>query len=153
MSAPPFVGIPACSHSVLEDLCTASGMPVKRVSMKNRIRFHLSPKRARLSNAHSTWEPLSTRPEYAPKDAPRTGASFACISSDQKFSGISVEPLQRINAKSRAVTGGNALRQTSSPPISPARAEHPLPLPAAVIIPNFRRCGKCPRAKKIAADI
>ena len=135
MSAPPFVGIPACSHSVLEDLCTASGMPVKRVSMKNQIRFHLSLKRARLSTAHSTWEPLRTRIEYAPKDAPGVGASFACISSMQNIRGISVEPLQRINAKSQAVTGGEALRQPSSQPIAPTATGSRPPPSAMRIIP------------------
>ena len=74
--------------------------------------------RARPSGTHSTEVPLRTCPEYAPKDAPRLDASFACSSSGRNISGISREPLLRTNAKSQAVTGEPF--RAGSAPIAPA---------------------------------
>ena len=81
-------------------------------------------KRARPSGTHSTEVLLRTRIEYAPKDAPRMDASFACSSPMQNISGISVEPLLRINAKSQAVTGEPG-RAGSAPMTSAATTPQP----------------------------
>ena len=64
-------------------------------------------KRARPPGTHSFKEPSRTRPEYAPKDAPKVDASFACSSSEQSIDGILNEPLLRTNAKDDAVEGGD----------------------------------------------
>ena len=86
---------------------------------------HLSNgKRARPSGTHSLEVPLRTCPEYAPKDAPRLDASFACSSSEQNISGVSREPLLRINAKSHAVTG-EPFRAGSAPIASTATTPQP----------------------------
>ena len=81
-------------------------------------------KRARPSRTHSTEGPLRTRLECIPKDAPRIDASFAYTSSRQNISGISVEPLLRINAKSQTVTGEPG-RAGSSPIASAATPPQP----------------------------
>ena len=90
--------------------------PPQKASMQS-IDFK-EQERARPSGTHSTEVPLRTCPEYAPKDAPRIGTSFACSSSGQNISGISVEPLLRTNAKSQAVTGEPG--QAGSAPIASA---------------------------------
>ena len=80
--------------------------------------------RARPSGTHSSEVPLRTRSEYAPKDAPRMDTSFACSSSEQNISGVSDEPLLRINAKSQAVTGEPS-RAGSAPIASAATTPQP----------------------------
>ena len=86
--------------------------------------------RACPSETHSSEVPLRTCSEYAPKDAPRMGTSFACSSSEQNISGVSDEPLQRINAKDDAVEGGP---EASSQPRTPAAGLSP-PRPAGKIV-------------------
>ena len=97
--------------------------PSKGTSMQSTD-YLSNEKRARPSGTHSTEVPLRTRIEYAPKDAPRMDASFACSSPMQNISGISVEPLLRINAKSQAVTGEPG-RAGSSPIASAATTPQP----------------------------
>ena len=80
--------------------------------------------RARPSGTHSLEVPLRTRLECIPKDAPRMDASFAYTSSRRNISGISREPLQRINAKSQAVTG-EPFRAGSAPMASAATTPQP----------------------------
>ena len=93
-------------------------------------------KRARPPGTHSFKEPSRTRPEYAPKDAPKVDASFACSSSEQSIDGILNEPLLRTNAKDDAVGGGDdGERPPSSQPIAPAAGQAP-PQPAEMIIPQ-----------------
>lgn len=80
--------------------------------------------RARPSGTHSSEVPPRTCSEYAPKDAPKVDASFACSSSEQNISGVSDEPLLRINAKSQAVTG-EPFRAGSAPIASAATTPQP----------------------------
>ena len=54
--------------------------PPQKASMRSSDHFSKG-KRARPSGTHSLEVPLRTCPEYAPKDAPRLDASFACSSS------------------------------------------------------------------------
>ena len=57
-------------------------------------------KRARQSETHSTKVTAKHPFRIRTERRAQTDASFACISPEQSISGILVEPLQRINAKS-----------------------------------------------------
>ena len=114
----------------------SSGMPPPQKASMQSTDFK-EQERARPSGTHSSEVPLRTRIEYAPKDAPRMDTSFACSSPMQNISGISVEPLLRINAKDDAVEGGDdGERPPSSQPIAPATGLAP-PQPAGRIISKY----------------
>ena len=125
-------GIPACSSRRLFQAfrSTASGMPPPQKASMQSTDFK-EQKRARPPGTHSIEVPLRTLPEYAPKDAPKLGESFACSSSEQNISGVSDEPLLRINAKSQAVTGEPG--RAGSAPIASATTT---PQPAGKSIAN-----------------
>ena len=97
--------------------------PPQKASMQSTD-YLSNEKRARPPGTHSIEVPLRTLPEYAPKDAPKLDTSFACISSGRNISGISIEPLLRINAKSQAVTG-EPFRAGSAPMTSAATTPQP----------------------------
>ena len=132
-------GIPACSCRRLFQAfqILQAGCPhLERASMKNRN--YKEQERARPSGTHSSEVPLRTRPEYAPKDAPKLGTSFACTCSMQNLSGVSREPLQRITLNRTARGVAARLGPPSSLPIAPTRTT---PEPAKRSIAQSKRDG------------
>ena len=117
--------LPACScRKPDRAFGNSSGMPPPQKASMQSTDYLSNGKRARPPGTHSSEVPLRTCSEYAPKDAPRMDASFACSSSEQNISGVSDEPLLRINAKSQAVTG-EPFRAGSAPIASAATTPQP----------------------------